>query len=76
VRQLGGGPEVAGAVQLAAIGATAVLVEIIWGRRLPLPIGAASLTSAALVAAPLARFYDLMLAAVASLWLPASQRQE
>jgi alpha-1,2-mannosyltransferase len=69
VRQLGGEPEIASALQLAAIAAAALLVGLVWGRRLPLPIRGATLASAALVAAPLALFYDLMLAGVASIWL-------
>jgi alpha-1,2-mannosyltransferase len=69
VRQLGGTPDIAGAVQLGAMAAAGMLVTLVWARRLSLPIRAASLASAALVAAPLALFYDLMLAAVASFWL-------
>jgi hypothetical protein len=69
VRQLGVQPEIAGALQLGAIAVAAILVGLVWGRRLPLPIRAATLASAALVAAPLALFYDLMLAAVAGIWL-------
>ena len=69
VRQLGVQPETAGALQLGAIAAAAILVGLVWGRRLPLPIRAATLASAALVAAPLALFYDLMLAGVAGIWL-------
>ena len=40
-----------------------------WHRNLPLPIRAASLVSATLVAVPLALFYDLVLAGVAGAWL-------
>ncbi len=69
VRQLGVQPEIAGALQLGAIAAAAILVGLVWGRRLPLAIRAATLASAALVAAPLALFYDLMLAGVAGIWL-------
>jgi alpha-1,2-mannosyltransferase len=69
VRQLGGPENIAYAVQAGAMLAAAALVGFTWGRRLPLPIRAASLASAALVAAPVALFYDLMLAGIAALWL-------
>ncbi|HUC11004.1 MAG TPA: hypothetical protein VL985_11355 [Stellaceae bacterium] len=39
--------------------------DSVWRRDLPLPIHAASLIEATLVAAPLALFYDLVLAGVA-----------
>ena len=66
------------------LGATATLAEIVqagatiaavgfvgwvWRRGLPLPIRAASLVSATLVAVPLALFYDLVLAGIVSAWL-------
>jgi alpha-1,2-mannosyltransferase len=77
VRQLGVEPEIAGALQLSAIAAATVLVWLVWRRRLSLPIRAATLASAALIAAPLALFYDLMLAAVAAIWLlRADQRDQ
>jgi alpha-1,2-mannosyltransferase len=69
VRQLGGGENTAYAVQAVALLAAAGLVWFVWRREMPLPIRAASLCSAALVAAPVAIFYDLMLAGVATLWL-------
>jgi alpha-1,2-mannosyltransferase len=69
VRQLGGPENVAYAVQAGTILAAAALVAFVWRRALPLSIRAATLASATLVAAPLAIFYDLMLAAVAALWL-------
>ncbi len=49
--------------------AAAGLVAWTWRRDLPLPIRAASLISATLVAVPLALFYDLVLAGVAGAWL-------
>jgi len=56
-------------VQAAATLAATVLVAWVWRRNLPLPIRAASLISATLVAVPLALFYDLVLAGVAAAWL-------
>jgi hypothetical protein len=69
VRQLGGTANFAYAVQAGAILTAAAFVAFVWRRDLPLPIRAAALASLALVAAPLALFYDLMLSAVAALWL-------
>lgn len=69
VRQLGGTPNIAYAVQVGVILTGAAFVAFVWRRDLPLPIRAASLVSWTLVAAPLALFYDLMLGAVAALWL-------
>jgi hypothetical protein len=66
---LGGTPTMAYTAQAAAILAAALLVAYSWHTRLPLPIRAASLAAATLVAAPVALFYDLMLAAIAALWL-------
>ncbi len=68
-RLLGGTPAVSYAVQAAATLAAAGLVGWVWRRNLPLPIRAASLASATLVAVPLALFYDLVLAGVAAAWL-------
>jgi hypothetical protein len=76
VRQLGGSPNTASAVQLGALVIAALLVALVWGRRLPLPIRAAALASAALVAAPLALFYELILAAMASFWLLSPERRD
>jgi alpha-1,2-mannosyltransferase len=69
VRQLGGAPNLAYAVQAGSILIAVALVAFVWRRKLPLPIRAAALASSALIAAPLALFYDLMLSAVAALWL-------
>lgn len=69
VRQLGGTESIAYAVQAGAMLASAALVGFTWRRGLPLPIRAASLAAAALVAAPVALFYDLMLAGISVLWL-------
>ena len=69
VSLLGGPPGLAYAAQAIATSAAAVLVAIVWRRALPLPIRAATLVSATLVAVPVALFYDLMLASIAGLWL-------
>jgi alpha-1,2-mannosyltransferase len=66
---LGGTPALAYTAQAAAILAAALLVAYVWHTRLPLPIKAATLATATLLAAPVVLFYDLMLAAVAALWL-------
>jgi hypothetical protein len=75
VRHLGGGQNLAYATQAAASLSAAALVAVVWHRKLLLPVRAATLASAALVAAPLALFYDLMLGAVAALWLLRSDRR-
>lgn len=69
IRLIGGGVTLAYAVQIAASVAAAVLVGIVWRRNLSLPLRAATLAAATLVAVPLALLYDLMLAAVAVAWL-------
>ena len=66
---LGADRTIAVIVQAAAALAAAGLVAWIWRRNLPLPVRAASLASATLVAVPLALFYDLVLAGVAAAWL-------
>jgi hypothetical protein len=75
VRHLGGGRNLAYAAQAAASLSAAAFVAIVWHRNLPLPVRAAILGSGALVAAPLALFYDLILGAVATLWLLRSDRR-
>jgi hypothetical protein len=42
---------------------------MVWRRRLSLPIRAAALAAATLVATPLALLYDLMLGTIAAAWL-------
>ncbi len=66
---LGGTPTMAYAAQGATIVAAGLLVGYVWHARFPLPIRAATLAAATLAAAPIVLFYDLMLAAVAALWL-------
>ena len=55
--------------QAAATFGAGLLVAFVWRRGLPLPIRAATLAAATLVAVPVALIYDLMLAAVAAAWL-------
>jgi hypothetical protein len=66
---LGGTPMMAYAAQGATILAAGLLAGYVWHARLPLPIRAATLAAATLAAAPVVLFYDLMLAALAALWL-------
>ena len=65
----GGTPQAAYIAQMAATLGAGLLVAIVWRRGLPLPIRAAALTAATLVAIPVALMYDLMLAGVAAAWL-------
>jgi alpha-1,2-mannosyltransferase len=66
---LGAAPRAAAIVQAVAAVIAAGFVALVWRRNLPLPIRAASLASATLVAVPLALFYDLVLSGVAAAWL-------
>jgi alpha-1,2-mannosyltransferase len=68
-RLLGAAPSVAYTVQAVFSLAAAGFVAWVWRRELPLPMRAASLAAATLVAVPLALFYDLVLAGVAGAWL-------
>jgi hypothetical protein len=65
----GGSPNAAYLAQAAATFGAGLLVAFVWRRGLPLPIRAATLAAATLVAVPVALIYDLMLAAVAAAWL-------
>ena len=67
--QLGLEPELAWDVQAAATLTAATFVAWVWHRDMPLPGRGAALAAATLVAIPVALMYDLMLAAVAVLWL-------
>lgn len=69
VRLLGGAVALAYAVQAGASLVAAAATILVWRRGLSLPTRAAVLASATLVAVPLALLYDLMLGAVAALWL-------
>jgi alpha-1,2-mannosyltransferase len=75
VRLMGGGPSLAYAVQALVSLAAAALVAVVWRRNLSLPIRAATLASATLVALPLILFYDFMIAGVAMAWLVRAGRQ-
>jgi hypothetical protein len=66
---LGASSGVAYAVQGLAIAAAAAAVVAVWRSGLSLPTRAATLAAAAVIAAPLALLYDLMLAVVAAAWL-------
>jgi alpha-1,2-mannosyltransferase len=66
---LGAGAPLAYGLQAAASIVAAVVVVMAWRRRLSLPTRAAILAAASVVAAPLALFYDLMLASIAAAWL-------
>jgi hypothetical protein len=65
----GGTPNAAYMAQAAATLGAALLVAFVWRRGLPLPIRAATLAVATLVAVPVALIYDFMLAAIAAAWL-------
>jgi alpha-1,2-mannosyltransferase len=65
----GGTPNAAYMAQAAATLGAGLLVAFVWRRGFPLPIRAATLAAATLVAVPVALIYDLMLAAVAAAWL-------
>ena len=69
VRLMGGSVALAYAIQagFSLIGAT--VVAVVWRRRLSLPVRAAVLASATLIAVPLALIYDLMLGSIAGCWL-------
>ena len=78
VRLLGGGTSLAYSAQAVAALLVAVAVFVAWRRNLSLPLRAAALTAGALVAAPVALLYELMLGAIAGAWLvradPAANR--
>jgi len=65
----GGTPQAACIAQIAATLGAGSFVAIVWRRGLALPIRAAALTAATLVAIPVALMYDLMLAGIAAAWL-------
>jgi alpha-1,2-mannosyltransferase len=68
-RLLGVTPIWAAILQAGAWAVAAVVVGLVWRRNRPLPVRAASLAAATLVAVPLALFYDLVLAGIAAAWL-------
>lgn len=60
-------------VQAIATAAAIAVVAVAWYRDLALPLRAATLIAATLIAVPLALVYDLLLAAVAVAWLYRSE---
>jgi len=66
---LGGSRAAAYAVQTGATVISGMLVFIVWHRGSRLPVRAATLAAATLVAIPVVLIYDLMLAAIAAAWL-------
>lgn len=75
VRLLGGRAEFGYAIQLVMTLAAAALVAFVWWRGLSLSIRAAALAAATLVAIPVVLLYDLMLAAIAMMWLVRAGRE-
>ena len=75
VRLLGGSATLAYLVQAPVALVAALAVALAWRRELSLPIRAAILASATLVTIPLALYYDLVLGAVAAMWLVVAARQ-
>jgi hypothetical protein len=74
VLALGGGTNLASAVQAAVTLFAVAWAAIVWARDLSLPIRAATLIAATIVSIPVILFYDLMLGAVAMMWLVRSAR--
>jgi alpha-1,2-mannosyltransferase len=72
---LGGTRVAAYVVQAVTTFAAAMLVAVVWHRNYPLPIRAATLAAATLVAIPVVLIYDLMLAAIAAAWLIRDERR-
>ena len=68
-RALGADATLAYALQAVASIVAGVMVVAVWRARLSLPTRAAVLAAATVVAAPLVLLYDLMLVAVAAIWL-------
>ena len=62
-------------LQLVTTLAAALLVAYFWRRRVSLPVRAAGLVAATLVAVPVMLLYDLMLALLAITWLVRAARQ-
>jgi alpha-1,2-mannosyltransferase len=69
VRLLGGGVPLAYTVQIAAAAVAVIAVGVVWYLGLSLPVRAAMLATATLIAIPLSLLYDLMLPAIAACWL-------
>jgi alpha-1,2-mannosyltransferase len=75
IRLAGGSAAFAYGVQAVATLAGALFVAHIWRQRVSLPVRAAALTAATLVCVPVILIYDLMIGAVAMLWLVRAARQ-
>ncbi len=73
---LGGKPVIAYAVQMFALLAMAGLMIWVWRRSLPLPLRAAVLSSAAIIAVPIVLLYDIMLGTIAAVWLLRDSKRE
>jgi hypothetical protein len=71
---LGGPPALAYAAQAVVSVAAVTLVAVAWRRQLSLPVRAAVLAAATVVAVPVALFYDLLLAGLGVAWLYRSDR--
>jgi alpha-1,2-mannosyltransferase len=69
VRLAGGSAAFAYSVQAVATLSAALFVAHIWRRRASLPVRAAALTAGTMVCVPVILIYDLMIGAVAMLWL-------
>ena len=69
MRLIGGSIAVSYAVQAVFTVMAALVVAIVWRRKLSAPVRNAVLASATLVAIPLSLLYDMMLGAIAACWL-------
>jgi alpha-1,2-mannosyltransferase len=74
LRVIGVDTSLAYLLQLAATLAAALFVAYLWRRRPSLPVRAAALIAATLVAVPVMLLYDLMLALLAMTWLVRAAR--
>jgi alpha-1,2-mannosyltransferase len=76
VLTMGGNPAIAYAAQAIVTIAVALLVAALWRARTSLAVRGASLAGAALLAAPLALFYDFTITFVALAWLVRLGRED
>jgi hypothetical protein len=75
LRVIGIGTSLAYLLQLGATLAAALFVAYLWRQRVSLPVRAAALLAATLVAVPVILLYDLMLALLAMAWLVNAARR-
>lgn len=75
VRLVGASVRLAYVFQAVASLLAAGLVAVVWQKHLSLPVRAATLLAATLLAVPISLFYDLMLGAIAMLWLIRAARE-